>query len=134
MSNLASDSLRRLEQLLSAAKDEYNTLDFIILECPVQVTYHSLKRSVTVPISGEDVGHLNALLAEAVLNRIKTLEKQIVEAHNQVVVAADEHLLDEDQLATYRQQGRGQQRDNPPADPLHPLASSTQAISDEHSP
>ncbi len=131
MNSLATDQLRRLEQLLATAKDEYNTLDFIILEGPVQITVYSLKRSVTVPIQGDDVGHLNAMLAEAVFNRIEALEKQILEAHNQVVVAADEDLLDEDQLAAYRQQGRGQQRDNPAADSL---ASSTSTNTDEHSP
>jgi hypothetical protein len=106
MLNLAAAQLRRLQHLLDAAKDEYNTLNFIILEGPTQVTFHSLKRSVTVPIGGDDVGHLNGILAEAVLNRINSLEEQIVEAHHQVVVEADEQQTEEQALTTYRDQER----------------------------
>ena len=103
MLSLAADHLRRLEQLLATARDEYNTLAFIILEGPAQVTYHSLKRTVAVPIAGDDVGHFNGMLADAALKRIEALEKEIIEAHAQVVSEADDLQLSEDQLAAYRQ-------------------------------
>jgi hypothetical protein len=106
MLSLAADHLRRLEHLLATARDEYNTLAFIILEGPTQVTFHSLKRSVTVPIGGDDIGHVNAMLAEAALNRIAALEKEITEAYAQVVSEADDQQLDTDQLAAYREQAR----------------------------
>ncbi|WP_151086859.1 hypothetical protein [Hymenobacter baengnokdamensis] len=136
MNSLATDHLRRLEALLAAARADYDTLAYVILEGPAQVTFHSLKRSVTVPIAGDDVGHINGMLADAVLNRITTLEKEIVEAHAQVVSEADDQQLDEDQLATYRQGKRAQvlQDGNPPTEAAQPLVPSTQLNADEHSP
>jgi hypothetical protein len=134
MLSLAADQLRRLQHLLATAKDEYDKLDFIMLEGPVQVTYHSLQRSVTVPIGGDDVGHINTMLAEAVLQRIETLEKQIVEAHNQVVVASDEQALDEDQLAGYRQRPRSVGGSAEPIASAQSLVASTSTDTDEHSP
>jgi hypothetical protein len=92
--------------LLASAKADYDTLAYIILEGATQVTFHSLKRSITVPISGDDVGDLNGMLAEAVLTRIAQLEREIVEAHQQVVGEADDKQLDVDQLASFRQQAR----------------------------
>jgi hypothetical protein len=106
MPSLATDHLRRLEALLATARADYDTLAYVILEGPAQLTFHSLKRSVTVPIAGEDVGHFNGMLAEAALNRITALEKELVEAHAQVVAEAAEQQLDVDQLTTYRQQAR----------------------------
>lgn len=106
MSSLAADHLRRLEHLLAIARADYDTLAYIILEGATQVTFHSLKRSITVPIGGDDVGHINGMLAEAVLNRIAQLEREIVEAHQEVVSEADDKQLDVDQLAEFRQQAR----------------------------
>jgi hypothetical protein len=106
MLSLAADHLRRLKHLLATARDEHNTLAFIILEGPTQVTFHSLKRSVTVPIGSDDIGHINAMLADAALKRIASLEKEITEAHAQVVSEADDQQLDADQLAAYREQAR----------------------------
>jgi hypothetical protein len=102
----AADHLSRLEHLLATARDEYNTLAFVILEGATQVTYQSFKRRITLPIDGDDIGHINAMLAEAALKRIAALEKEITEAHAQVVSEADEHQLDADQLAAYREQAR----------------------------
>jgi hypothetical protein len=106
MLSLAADHLRRLEQLLATARDEYDTLAFVILEGPTQVTFHSLRRSVTVPVGGDDVGDFNGMLAEAALKRIEALEKEVVEAHAQVISEADDQQLDTDQLAAYRHQAR----------------------------
>ena len=78
MSSLATDHRRRLEHLLASAKADYDTLAYVILEGATQVTFHSLKRSITVPISGDDVGHINGMLAEAVLTRIAQLERELV--------------------------------------------------------
>jgi hypothetical protein len=70
VSSLATDHLRRLEHLLASARADYDTLAYVVLEGATQVTFHSLKRSVTVPIAGDDVGHFNGMLADATLNRI----------------------------------------------------------------
>jgi hypothetical protein len=106
MSTLATDHLRRLEQLLATARAEYDSLAYIILEGATQLTFHSNKRSVTVPVVGDDVGHFNGMLAEAALARIAALEKEVVEAHHQVVVEADEQQVEDQALDTYRQQER----------------------------
>lgn len=134
MNSLASDHLHRLASLLAAVRADYDTLAYVILEGPAQVTFHSLKRSVTVPIAGDDVGHMNGLLAEATLNRITALEKEIIEAHAQVVSEADDQQLDVDQLATYRQEKRALQVGNTPAEAGQPLATLTQPNPDDHSP
>jgi hypothetical protein len=130
VNSLASDHLHRLEALLATARNEYNILSFIILEGPVQVAYYSLNRTIRVPIAGDDVGHINGLLAEAALNRITALEKEIVEAHAQVVSEADDQQTDEEQLAAYRQQQRAPvlQAGSSPAEAGQPLGT------DEHSP
>jgi hypothetical protein len=106
MSTLANDHLRRLEHLLATARADYDTLAYIMLEGVTQLQVLSLKREVLLPISGEDIGHLNTLLGEAALNRITDLEKQLVEAHHQVVVEADEQQTEEQALTTYRDQER----------------------------
>jgi hypothetical protein len=106
MFSLAADHLRRLEALLATARADYDILAYVILEGPAQVTFHSLKRSVTVPVGGDEVGHFNGLLAEAALKRIAALEKEITEAHAQVVSEADDQQLDADQLTAYREQAR----------------------------
>lgn len=106
MKNLAADHLRRLEQLLATARAEYDVLAYIILEGATQVTFHSLKRSITVPVGGDDVGHFNGMLANATLARIAQLEQQVVDAHNEVVHEADDVQLDVNQLAEFRQQAR----------------------------
>jgi hypothetical protein len=106
MPSLAIDHLRRLEHLLATARADYDTLAYVILEGPNQVTFYSLKRSITVPVGGDDVGHLNGMLADAALKRIESLEKEITEAHAQVVAEADDQHLDTDQLAAYREQAR----------------------------
>ncbi|GAA4501365.1 hypothetical protein GCM10023172_23090 [Hymenobacter ginsengisoli] len=124
MINLAAEHLRRLESLLATARADYDMLDYIVLEGPVQVTYHSLNRTVVVPISGDDVGHISGMLAETLLNRIAALEKEIVEGHAQVVAAADDQLVDQLELATYRQQKRATpalQADSAPAEASQPL-------------
>ncbi|MGI4736471.1 MAG: hypothetical protein ACRYG7_14950 [Janthinobacterium lividum] len=130
MNSLAADHLHRLQALLATARDEYNTLAFIILEGPAQVTYQSLRRHVTVPIAGDDVGHFNGMLAEAALNRIAALEKEIVEAHAQVVSEADDQQLDEEQLVTYRQQKRAQTL----PDGTLPIEAAQPLVPDEHPP
>lgn|GEM_PF-4733288 len=134
MSSLATDHLRRLEHLLASARADYDTLAYVILEGATQVTFHSLRRSVTVPVGGDEVGHLNGMLADAALKRIESLEKEIVEAHAQVVAESDDQQLDTDQLAASRQQDRLASADSTPAETLQPLALSTQANSDAHSP
>jgi hypothetical protein len=106
VNSLATDHLRRLEQLLATARADYDTLAYIMLEGVTHLQVHSLKRDVLLPISGEDVGHLNTLLGEAALNRITNLEKQVVEAHHQVVLEADEQQTEEQALSTYRDQDR----------------------------
>jgi hypothetical protein len=106
VNSLATDHLRRLEQLLATARADYDTLAYLILEGVTHLQVHSLKREVLLSISGEDVGHLNTLLGEAALNRIADLEKQVVEAHHQVVLEADEQQTEEQALATYRAQVR----------------------------
>jgi hypothetical protein len=133
VNSLATDHLRRVQALLATARADYDTLCYIILEGAAQITFHSLRRHITVPVSGDDVGHINGLLAEAALNRIKALEEEIIEAHAQVVAEADDQQLDDDQLAAYRQQARAV-GDDAPAQALQPLASSTQATTDAHSP
>lgn len=134
VNSFATDHLRRLEQLLATARADYDTLAYIILEGPAQVTFHSLRRSVTVPVGGDDVGHFNGMLADAALKRIESLEKEIVEAHAQVLAEADDQQLNTDQLAAYRQQGQLAGADPTPAEELQPLAASTKANSDAHSP
>jgi hypothetical protein len=134
MSSLATDHLRRLEHLLASARTDYDTLAYVVLEGATQVTFHSLKRSVTVPIAGDDVGHFNGMLAEATLNRITALEKEIVEAHAQVVSEADDQQLDEEQLATYRHGKRALPAGNASAEAGQPLATLTQPNPDDHSP
>lgn len=104
MFSLAADHLRRLEALLATARADYDILAYVILEGPAQVTFHSLKRSVTVPVGSDEVGHFNGMLAEAALKRIAALEKEITEAHAQIVSEADDLQLDTDQLAAYREQ------------------------------
>jgi len=133
MNTLALDHLRRLEHLLASARADYDVLSYVILEGPMQVTFHSLKRSITVPICGDDVGHINGMLAEAVLTRIAQLEREIVEAHQEVVNEADEKQLDVDQLAGFRQQARVVGK-NALAGALPPLAASTETSPDAHSP
>lgn len=136
VNSLASEHLHRLEALLAIARADYDTLAYVILEGPAQVTYHSLKRTVVVPIAGDDVGHFNGMLAEATLNRIAALEKEIVEVHAQVVSEADDQQTDTEQLAAYRQQHRAQvpalQDDSSPAEAGQPLAALTQTNPDEH--
>jgi hypothetical protein len=122
VNSLATNHLRRLEQLLATAQADYDTLAYIILEGPAQLTFHSLKRSVTVPLASDDVGHLNGLLADAALKRIEALEKELVEAHAQIVAEADDLQLDTDQLAAYRQQVRPAGDGTPPAESLQSLA------------
>jgi hypothetical protein len=117
VSNLATDHRRRLEHLLAIAKADYDTLAYVILEGATQVTFHSLKRSITVPISGDDVGHINGMLAESVLTRIAQLERELVEAHQEVVNEADDKQLDVDQLAAFRQQARVAIPSNVPTSP-----------------
>lgn len=106
MNSLATDHLRRLEQLLATARADYDTLAYIMLEGVTHLQVHSLRREVLLPISGEDVGHLYTLLGEAALNRITDLEKQLVEAHHQIVIETDEQQTEEQALATYREQER----------------------------
>jgi hypothetical protein len=106
VNSLATDHLRRLEHLLATARADYDTLAYLMLEGVTHLRVHSLKREVLLPISGEDAGHLYTLLGEAALNRITDLEKQLVEAHHQIVVEADEQQIEEQSLATYRQQER----------------------------
>lgn len=138
VNSLATDHLRRLEALLASARADYDTLAYVILEGPAQVTVHSLRRQVTVPIGGDDVGHFNGMLAEAALNRIAALEKEIVEAHAQVVSEVDDQQTDAEQLAAYRQQQRAQvpalQEDSSSAEAGQPLAALTQPTPDDHSP
>ncbi|MGI4735556.1 MAG: hypothetical protein ACRYG7_10295 [Janthinobacterium lividum] len=120
--SFSADHLGRLEQLLAHERANYNTMAYIILEGPAQVTLYSLRRCVTVPVGSEDVGHLNTVLAEAALKRIEALEKELVEAHAQVVTEADDLQQDQDQLAAYRQQVRPAEDGTPPAESLQPLA------------
>jgi hypothetical protein len=138
VSSLATDHLRRLEHLLASARADYDTLAYVILEGATQVTFHSLRRSVTVPVGGDEVGHFNGMLADAALKRIAALENEVVEAHAQVVSEADDQQTDTEQLAAYRQQHRAQvpalQEDSSPAEAGQPLAALTQPNPDDHSP
>ncbi len=106
MNSFATDHLRRLEHLLASAKADYDTLAYVILEGATQVTFHSHKRSITVPIGGDDLGHFSGMLAEAALARIAALEKEVVEAHALVVTEADDNQLEADQLTQFWVQAR----------------------------
>ena len=106
MNSLLVDDLRRLEDLLATARTDYDTLAYIILEGATQVTFHSLRRSVAVPIGGDDVGHFNGLLAEAALTRIAVLEQEVAQAHGRLAQAAAEQQREAAELASYRQQAR----------------------------
>lgn len=90
VNKLAIDHLRRLQDLLGSAQADYDTLAYIVLEGATQVTFSSHKRSITLRIGGDDVGHFNGLLEDAARARILALEKEVAEAHALVISEADE--------------------------------------------
>lgn len=112
-----TDHLRRLEQLLATARADYDTLAYIILEGLGEVTVYSRTRQVSLPVSGEDVGHFNGMLAEAALARIAALEQEIAQTHGQIAQAAAEQRQEAAELAGHRQQARVAKQVSRPSSP-----------------
>jgi predicted metal-dependent phosphoesterase TrpH len=106
VNSLATDHLRRLEALLATARADYDTLAYIMLEGMDEIAVYSRTRQVSLPVGGEDIGHIQAILGEAALHRITALEQEIAQTHALIAQEAAEDAREQAELAAYRRQAR----------------------------